>query len=56
MQVAWHIICEDVLTSVTVTGAYENASFAGVQGRYPITNATALDTTDLAAVAAWHVL
>ncbi|KAM0163875.1 hypothetical protein ACHAPG_001028 [Botrytis cinerea] len=39
-----------------LTGAYENASFAGVQGRYPITNATALDTTDLAAVAAWHVL
>ncbi|KAK6614240.1 serine carboxypeptidase [Botrytis cinerea] len=39
-----------------ITGAYENASFAGVQGRYPITNATALDTTDLAAVAAWHVL
>lgn len=40
----------------TVTGVYENASFAGAQGRYPIINATALDTTDLAAVAAWHVL
>jgi carboxypeptidase D len=35
---------------------YENSSFAGVQGRYPVINATALDTTDLAAVAAWHVL
>ncbi|KUJ22719.1 putative carboxypeptidase S1 [Mollisia scopiformis] len=38
------------------TGAVENASFAGPQGRYPVINATALDTTDLAAVAAWHVL
>lgn len=38
------------------TGAFENASFAGPQGRYPVINATALDTTDLAAVAAWHVL
>ncbi|TGO56392.1 hypothetical protein BCON_0078g00070 [Botryotinia convoluta] len=39
-----------------LTGAYENSSFAGAQGRYPIINATALDTTDLSAVAAWHVL
>lgn len=39
-----------------VTGVFENASFAGPQGRYPVINATALDTTDLAAVAAWHVL
>ncbi|CZR50976.1 related to carboxypeptidase [Phialocephala subalpina] len=38
------------------TGAFENASFADPQGRYPVINATALDTTDLAAVAAWHVL
>lgn len=38
------------------TGVYENASFAGVQGRYPVINATALDTTDLSAIAAWHVL
>ncbi|KAF7877479.1 hypothetical protein EAF04_001156 [Stromatinia cepivora] len=37
-------------------GVYEDASFAGPQGRYPVINATALDTTDLAAVAAWHVL
>lgn len=39
-----------------VTGAVENSSFAGPQGRYPVINATALDTTELAAVAAWHVL
>lgn len=38
------------------TGVVENASFAGAQGEYPVINATALDTTDLAAVAAWHVL
>ncbi|KAF7938046.1 hypothetical protein EAE99_001718 [Botrytis elliptica] len=38
------------------TGVYENSSFAGAQGRYPVINATALDTTDLSAVAAWHVL
>ncbi|TGO41671.1 hypothetical protein BHYA_0018g00430 [Botrytis hyacinthi] len=38
------------------TSVYENSSFAGAQGRYPIINATALDTTDLSAVAAWHVL
>ncbi|TGO46751.1 hypothetical protein BOTNAR_0567g00050 [Botryotinia narcissicola] len=38
------------------TGVYENSSFARAQGRYPIINATALDTTDLSAVAAWHVL
>ena len=38
------------------TGEVENASFAGPQGRYPIENATLLGTTDLAAVATWHVL
>ena len=39
-----------------ITGSFENASIAGAQGRYPVINATALDTTDLAAVATWHVL
>ena len=38
------------------TGVVENASFAGVQGRFPVINATAIDTTDLAAIATWHVL
>ena len=45
-----------LLTLVLVTGSFENSSFAGVTGRYPVINATALDTTDLSAVAAWHVL
>ena len=37
------------------TGEVENSSY-GVDGRWPVVNATALDTTDLAAVATWHVL
>ncbi|TVY19857.1 Carboxypeptidase S1-like protein [Lachnellula arida] len=37
-------------------GSVENASFAGVNGRYPVIDASILDTTDLAAVASWHVL
>ncbi|KAI9838451.1 MAG: hypothetical protein M1837_002473 [Sclerophora amabilis] len=37
-------------------GDYEEPSFGGINGRYPIINATEVDTTDLAAVAAWHVL
>lgn len=37
------------------TGEQEDASY-GVDGRYPVINATKLSTTDLAAVAAWHVL
>ena len=37
------------------TGEHENSSY-GVDGEYPVINATALDTTDLAATATWHVL
>ena len=39
-----------------ITGDFQAGSIGGVDGNYPIINATALDTTDLAAVAAWHVL
>ncbi|TVY57102.1 Carboxypeptidase S1-like protein A [Lachnellula cervina] len=39
-----------------VDGSVENSSFAGVDGRYPVIDASILDTTDLAAVASWHVL
>lgn len=42
--------------SLSELGTFENSSFGPVDGRYPIVNATALDTTDLAAVAAWHVI
>ncbi|KAJ5204103.1 uncharacterized protein N7498_004982 [Penicillium cinerascens] len=46
------------------TGSFEDASFAGVQGRYPVINASLIDgqtngikdTTNLAAKAAWEVL
>lgn len=37
------------------TGEQEDASY-GVDGRYPVINATKLSTSDLAAVATWHVL
>lgn len=38
------------------TGVVENASFAGVDGRYAYTDATFIDTTELAAAAAWHII
>lgn len=37
-------------------GAYLNATEAPPNGRYPVINATRIDTTDLAAVAAWEVI
>lgn len=37
-------------------GVFVNASEAPVDGRYPVINATAIDTTDLAAMAAWEVI
>lgn len=37
-------------------GAFLNASEAPVDGRYPVINNTKIDTTDLAAVAAWDVI
>ncbi|GES56955.1 carboxypeptidase S1 [Aspergillus terreus] len=39
-----------------LTGVVENASFAGVQGRYPAIDATLIDTTELAAQATWEIL
>ncbi len=32
------------------------ASKANVTGRYPVINASAIDTTDLAAIAAWEII
>lgn len=37
-------------------GAFLNASQATPDGRYPTINATEIDTTDLAAMAAWEVI
>lgn len=39
-----------------ITGSFEDGSVAGVDGRYPVINATAIDTTELAAKATWEVL
>ncbi|KAJ5628335.1 hypothetical protein N7490_010563 [Penicillium lividum] len=39
-----------------ITGSFEPANLAGVQGRYPVINATMIDTTNLAAEATWEVL
>ncbi|THY32661.1 peptidase S10, serine carboxypeptidase [Aureobasidium pullulans] len=39
-----------------VTGSFQNATEANATGTYPAINATEIDTTDLAAIAAWHVL
>ncbi|KAL8795127.1 MAG: hypothetical protein Q9195_002424 [Heterodermia aff. obscurata] len=37
------------------TGEQENSSY-GIDGRWPVINASLIDTTDLAAIATWHVL
>lgn len=39
-----------------LTGAFQGEDIAGVQGRYPVINATMIDTTNLAAEATWEVL
>lgn len=39
-----------------IFGSYQDASEAPVDGRYPVINATAIDTTELAAIAAWEVI
>ena len=38
------------------TGEQENATFGGINGRYPHIDANLLSTTDLAAAATWHIL
>ncbi|KAJ5658097.1 Peptidase S10 serine carboxypeptidase [Penicillium longicatenatum] len=39
-----------------ITGSFEPVKVAGAQGRYPVINASMIDTTNLAAEAAWEVL
>jgi len=38
-----------------ITGSFQNISEADATGVYPVADAAAIDTTDLAAVSAWHV-
>nr|OQO17903.1 hypothetical protein B0A51_15104 [Rachicladosporium sp. CCFEE 5018] len=51
---------EEAIGSMNIeTGAFVNATMAPPTGRYPIldpVNQGTIDTTDLAAIAAWHVL
>ena len=48
---------EEQLGSINpYTNEIEPASFATPDGRWPEINATSVDTTDLAAIATWHVL
>ena len=51
-----YVLVRQKLTSIIVDYSVENSSFAGVDGRYPVVDASILDTTDLAAIASWHVL
>lgn len=37
-------------------GAFLNATQANVTGRWPVGNNTEVDTTDLAAIAAWEII
>ena len=39
-----------------VTGSYQNSTAGPADGRYPIVDAADFDTTEIAAMAAWHVI
>ncbi|KAI9708649.1 MAG: hypothetical protein M1820_003867 [Bogoriella megaspora] len=47
---------EEVGSFNNYTGAFENDTLGSDYGRYPVIDPTVLDTTDLAAVAAYHIL
>ena len=47
---------EEIGSYDAVDGEFENATEAKPTGRYPVGDVDALDTTDLAAVAAWHIV
>ena len=47
---------EEIGSQNNVTGAFQNASVAPPDGRYPITDPLAIDTTQLAAVAGWEII
>lgn len=38
------------------SGAFVNATSAPPSGRYPVTDPSAIDTTELAAVAGWEII
>lgn len=47
---------EEAGTYGNLSGQFLNASQYPPQGRWPVQNNTAVDTTDLAAIAAWEVI
>ena len=47
---------EEVGSFTNVSGAFVNATYQPPTGRYPTGDVTSLDTTDLAAAAAYHIL
>lgn len=46
---------EEIGSHNEYTGSFENASVATPTGRYPVIDPTAIETTDAAAIGAWHV-
>lgn len=47
---------EEIGSFNNVSGAFVNASSAPATGRWPVTDPLAIDTTELAAIAAWHII
>lgn len=47
---------EEIGSLNNVSATFQNASVAPPDGRYPITDANAIDTTDLAAVAGYEII
>lgn len=46
---------EEIGSLNPITGSFQNISQANATGVYPVIDAAAIDTTDLAAISAWHV-
>lgn len=47
---------EEIGSHNNLTGSFQNATQAPPDGRYPVIDPTKIETTDAAAVAAWHVI
>ena len=46
---------EEIGSLNPITGSFQNTSEANATGVYPVVDAAAIDTTDLAAMSAWHI-
>ncbi|KAI9747123.1 MAG: hypothetical protein M1835_002213, partial [Candelina submexicana] len=47
---------EEAGTRNNITGDFQNSTIGGIDGRYAVINASAVSTTELAAIATWEVL